>query len=289
MSPTPSKSFCPSPPPSSSAALPPSPPNSPPQSLPPSATAPIVSHIRRLRNGDSTASSPPGGTYPLPPAEYASLEADLHSAGLWDFYQHKIRSDYLPSEARYFLRMPTALHEFFAGPLLQTILVKVRELATRVPAQVAQHLTQLQNGLNTDVVYTDHGKQSPDGQLNHPEYAFPAAVFEVAYSQKRTDLPKVAQSYILRSRLNVRCVVGLDIEYRSPRSSRVAGAAQRAAAVSVWRPHRVGAEIRAQCQVKNVLFRTENGTAGDAELEMTLPDLLPEDILESLDDGTHVH
>ena len=40
-------------------------------------------------------------------------------------------------------------------------------------------------------------------------------VIEVSYSQKRKDLPRLADDYILGSDGNIRLVVGIDIEYRS--------------------------------------------------------------------------
>jgi hypothetical protein len=51
-------------------------------------------------------------------------------------------------------------------------------------------------------------------------------VIETSFSQKRKDLPKLAEDYILGSIGNIGVVVGLDIEYRN----------SKRATVSMWRP-----------------------------------------------------
>ena len=52
-------------------------------------------------------------------------------------------------------------------------------------------------------------------------------MIEVSFSQKRKDLARLADDYILGSDGNIRAVVCLDIEYKGSKE----------ATLSVWRPH----------------------------------------------------
>jgi hypothetical protein len=53
-------------------------------------------------------------------------------------------------------------------------------------------------------------------------------IIEVAYSQKKSRLGRLAENYLLDSDASVRAVVGLDIEYVKKGS--------RKATISIWRP-----------------------------------------------------
>ena len=71
----------------------------------------------------------------------------------------------------------------------------------------------------------DHGPHDPDGSFGHRSAPYPGVVIEVSYSQKRKDLQRLADDYILGSSSSIRVLVGLDIEYNG-----------RSATLSVWRP-----------------------------------------------------
>ena len=51
-------------------------------------------------------------------------------------------------------------------------------------------------------------------------------LIEISYSQKRKDLSRLANNYIIGSDGNIKAVVGLDIEYQGTRT----------ASLSIWRP-----------------------------------------------------
>lgn len=55
---------------------------------------------------------------------------------------------------------------------------------------------------------------------------YPGVIIEVSYSQKRKDLPRLADDYILGSDRDIRVVIGIDVEYN----------ASKEATLSVWRP-----------------------------------------------------
>ena len=70
-------------------------------------------------------------------------------------------------------------------------------------------------------------KHDPDASFRHTNARYPGVIIEVAYSQKRKELAKLAEDYLLDSNANVQVVVGLDIEYGKKKS--------RVAAISTWR------------------------------------------------------
>jgi hypothetical protein len=72
---------------------------------------------------------------------------------------------------------------------------------------------------------SDYGPHDPDSSFRHLEAQYPGIIIEVSYSQKRKDLPRLADDYILGSDGNVCAVIGLDVEYRG-----------KMATLSVWRP-----------------------------------------------------
>lgn len=71
----------------------------------------------------------------------------------------------------------------------------------------------------------DYGMHDPDASFYHSEALYPGVIIEVSYSQKRKDLPRLADEYILGSNGSIRVVVGLDVEYSGKKAT-----------LSVWRP-----------------------------------------------------
>jgi hypothetical protein len=67
-------------------------------------------------------------------------------------------------------------------------------------------------------------------------------VIEISYSQKRKDLPRLADDYILGSDARIRAVVGVDVDYRG-----------KMATLSIWRPQ---IEINDAGEEELVAFRT---------------------------------
>jgi hypothetical protein len=74
------------------------------------------------------------------------------------------------------------------------------------------------------------GKESnhePAASFWHDKAHYPGVILEVAYSQKKKRLSRLAEDYLLDSDANVRAVVRLDIEYGKKDL--------RKATLSVWR------------------------------------------------------
>jgi hypothetical protein len=138
----------------------------------------------------------------------------------------KLRSDYFPSACLFVLRMPSPLHEYLAANIVRNISRQLDSIAngTGPAAQFAQGISP--TGSFT-ITFDDpqYGKHEPDASFTHIDAGYPGVVIEVSYSQKRKDLPRLADDYILGSGGSIRAVVGVDIEYRG-----------KMATLSIWRP-----------------------------------------------------
>lgn len=126
--------------------------------------------------------------------------------------------------------MPTAVHELFIEGVedeIRSQLKAIRNGSDR-KARFAQNVrparsTEIQFASNT----SSKSKYEPDASFWHDDAQYPGVIIEVAYSQKKTQLGRLAENYILDSDANIRVVVGLDIAY---------GKETRKATLSIWRP-----------------------------------------------------
>lgn len=94
-------------------------------------------------------------------------------------------------------------------------------------------------------------KYEPDALFWHDDAQYPGIIIEVAYSQKKMRLGRLAENYLLDSDASVRTVVGLDIEYGKKGS--------RKATLSIWRPR---------------LFDTADGPDIPTRLSVTMKETL---------------
>lgn len=120
--------------------------------------------------------------------------------------------------------MPTTLNEEFITSTVDEIHSQLRS----IQATSAEFAKEIRSGESASIKFTDkeYGKHDPDAQFRHSQAQFPGVVIEVSYSQKRKDLERLADDYILGSDTNIRVVIGLDIEYKTGKQ----------ATLSVWRP-----------------------------------------------------
>lgn len=144
------------------------------------------------------------------------------------------RYDYWARSGRFVLRMPTRLHETFIARVAEEIVRRLRTIAggSDPAADFARGVHDARSSrLTLDADEDDDGetapdRHEPDSSFHHSDAQYPGVVVEVSYSQKRKDLARLADAYILGSNGNIRVVVGLDIEYRGTKK----------ATISVWRP-----------------------------------------------------
>jgi hypothetical protein len=131
--------------------------------------------------------------------------------------------------------MPTSVHELFIDGVEDTIRsqLKVIRSGSDRAALFAQKVRLAQS---TKISFPVNGalsstksKYELDTSFWHNNAQYLGVIIEVAYSQKRKRLGRLADDYLLNSDANVRVVVGLDIEYGKKGS--------RKATLSVWRTH----------------------------------------------------
>jgi hypothetical protein len=142
--------------------------------------------------------------------------------------------------------MPIGVHELFIDGVEDAIRSQLK--AIRSGSDRAAHFAQkVRAARSTEIYFPVDGspthtksKHEPDASFWHKEARYPGVIIEVAYSQKKKRLGRLAEDYLLDSNSSVQVVVGLDIEYGNKDS--------RKATLSVWRTHVVsttdGNELR---------------------------------------------
>jgi hypothetical protein len=129
--------------------------------------------------------------------------------------------------------MPTGVHELFIDGVedaIRTQLKVIRDGTDRAalfarkvrPARSTEICFPLEDASSS--VKTKH---EPDASFWHDDAQYPGVVIEVAYSQKKKSLSRLAEDYLLDSDASIQVVIGLDIDYGKKGS--------RMATLSVWR------------------------------------------------------
>lgn len=129
--------------------------------------------------------------------------------------------------------MPTGVHELFIDGVEDAIRSQLK--AIRDGSDKAALFAQKVRPARSTKIYlpvddappNTKSKHEPDASFWHDDAQFPGVIIEVAYSQKRKRLGRLAEEYLLDSDASVQVVVGLDIEYGKKGS--------RKATLSVWR------------------------------------------------------
>jgi hypothetical protein len=86
----------------------------------------------------------------------------------------------------------------------------------------------VQEARSTEIHFDTGASYEPDASFWHDNAQYPGVIIEVAYSQNKKRLGRLADNYLIDSDASVRAVVGLDIEYGKKGS--------RKATISIWRP-----------------------------------------------------
>jgi hypothetical protein len=155
------------------------------------------------------------------------------------------RYDYDENRRRLVVRMPTAIHELFIDKLEDEIRSQLKAIRCGTDRRKARFAEKVQPARSTEICFPasvscSKSKYEPDASFVHDDAQYPGVIIEVAYSQKKKRLGRLAENYLLDSDASVRVVVGLDIEYSKE---------SRKATLSIWRPHLFetagGLELRA--------------------------------------------
>jgi hypothetical protein len=97
-------------------------------------------------------------------------------------------------------------------------------------------------------------KKGPDKSFQHQQCEFPGLVIEVAWSQRKLDLPWLADQYIQRSKGEIRTVVGVnlnDIYREKRRKGAKTASADAPATFSIWRAEFDNSNGQTRVSVKN--------------------------------------
>lgn len=131
--------------------------------------------------------------------------------------------------------MPTAVHELFIARVEDAIHSQLKSIREG-PGSAAHFAQKVHPARSTEIYFpvddtppSIKSKHEPDASFWHDDAQYPGVIVEVAYSQKKKRLDRLAEDYLLDSDASVQVVVGLDIEYGKKGS--------RKATLSIWRTH----------------------------------------------------
>jgi hypothetical protein len=164
--------------------------------------------------------------------------------------------------------MPTAVHELFIARIKDAIFSQLK-LIREDPGDAALFARKVQPAQSTEIYFPagnvpsiKQSKYEPDASFWHDDAQYPGVIIEVAYSQKKKSLDRLAEDYLLDSDTSVQVVVGLDIEYGRKDS--------RKAMLSVWRSRSFhtadGDELRVVKVVDEVTASLSQATSMNASL-----------------------
>ena len=109
--------------------------------------------------------------------------------------------------------MLTTLHEKFIPKIVEEIQVQLKSIEG-ASAGFAKEIG-FEGSASIKFADQEYSRHDPDAQFQHSKAQYPGVVIEVSYSQKRKDLARLADDYILGSDSDIRAVVSLDIEYKT--------------------------------------------------------------------------
>lgn len=263
----------------------------PPTDKKPSAEARrVITLFRHIQAGRDTGGDT-WAEFQLATGEFDQLQSTLQQDGvLSGFVKDKIRYDYDEENCRLVVRMPSAVHELFIDGLEDEIRSQLKAIRGESDGK-AQFAQKVRAARSTEIRFaanasSSQSKYEPDASFGHIDAQYPGVVIEVAYSQKKKRLGRLAENYLLDSDASVRVVVGLDIEY---------GKDSCKATLSIWRPELSdspsGPELRAVDVVADKAFRDEKGNPVEHPgLRLRLSDFACEELVqeEMGDDDTEV-
>ena len=182
---------------------------------------------------------------------------------------NSIRYDYFPQFSQFVLRMAGDLHEFVLGGVEEAILVQLFAIR-QGDNQAAADFARSVRPMRSPKVVLKHGERHcPDGSFGHKAAPYPCLVIEISHSQKRKDLPFLADDYLLGSHGRVQIVIGIDLEYEKEKGLE--------AKVLVWQPRLVERDETIALEASQTfegIFRAQSGSLvnGDQVLRIQLKD-----------------
>ncbi|KAL5406973.1 hypothetical protein PMIN04_011852 [Paraphaeosphaeria minitans] len=225
----------------------------------------VIALFEEIRTGKHIKRHP-WTEFQLAEGDYDEIERQLERDEVLSGYvKDKIRYDYSRESDRLVVRMPTAVHERFIARVEDAIFSQLKSIRAgsgdaAVFAQKVYPARSTEIYFPVDNVAPDRrSKHEPDASFWHDDAQYPGVVIEVAYSQKKKRLGRLAEDYLLDSDANIRIVVGLDIQYGKKGSCK--------ATLSAWRTklfHTAnGDELRVVQEAADATFRDDQGNPTD--------------------------
>lgn len=230
----------------------------------------------------------------ISPRGYQLLQNELEKdtrLGAWA--ADKLRYDYDSAEGEFVLRMPSPLHDIFAIRLQEVIVQEVESLTMQEETRPV--IKQIKIATTSDVRFSDalaEGKKSPDRSFRFTGTKYPPLVIEVANAQKRRDLPRLAESYIERTKGRTKTVIAIDLEYRDPGKRAAHSLPPRSAVYSIYRHRLVRDEQtgdlqkKAHTEIEEQQFSIEDSVTDDGSMCLLLSDFCPDGTLSATNDRT---
>lgn len=193
--------------------------------------------VRRSSVGETTGLNDPWTNFSITQSEHQQFQEKIQSGSeeerlVGSFFENGFRYDWEPETGTMSVRTPTPLHEIFLSSVIEEILRQIKGFCEQDEA-VSDIIGKIKDWGSPSLLLEppDSSSQdlevaskpitrSPDGSLYYQgsESRYPPAVFEVSCSEKRKDLPYIADSYIVDSQHDIRTVIGLDIGFTQPTS-----------------------------------------------------------------------
>jgi len=228
----------------------------------------------------------------ISPAEYRALQDALEKdARLGAWVADKLRYDYDSVDGELVLRMPSPLHDIFAVRLQEVILRELK--ASNEQEEVRTVVDRIRMAVTSDLRFGNasaRDKKSPDGSFRFAGTKHPPLVIEVANSQKREDLPHLAESYVERTKGRTKTVITMDLEYRAPNERATRSSPPREAVYSIYRNRLTRDEQTGEWQreahvdVEDQHFRMRDSTIPAGSMHLLLSDFCPDGTLSGAND-----
>lgn len=260
----------------------------------------ILHIIRRCYEGILDDSDISWKGFTLNQEEYDVLQNALdRDERLKGWVGDKLRFDYDSLRGEIVLRMPSQVHCVFARGLDGAIADRINHLREDGQQEIQggqreinQVVAKIKVDSTSDIRFPGNGnrdRKSPDSSFSFEGYKYPTVVIEVANSQQKKELQRLAEFYINHSKGRIKTVITVDIEYHRPRYP--SAPLGREATYSVYR-HRVirshdtgqVSHREAHPDPESQCFRTPDLSVIDGALELRLSDFCPPGILSDSND-----
>ncbi|KAF2191738.1 hypothetical protein K469DRAFT_654861 [Zopfia rhizophila CBS 207.26] len=236
-------------------------------------------------------------------AEYDQLLDEIAAdPSLREYFNDKLRSDYTRNRKEFILRMPSTLHDTLAEEIGRNIYKQLEQIIERKVSGVSSAAAAAAKGIKgkgtSEIKFLvpkgrSPDKKGPDKAFQHRECKFPGVVIEVAWSQRKMELPSLAKQYIQKSKGSIRAVVGLNLNdiYKTGIWKGTAPTSNEAPATfSIWRAEvdrsNGRQEVRVTKSEDEKEFRDRHGdSVSSADLRLYLTDFVCEKVARSFENG----